>query len=92
MSHADHLPANALSIPIVWALYPESNQRTLEEMVSLNRITADPQDLLFAADVPWNWAAEANYKKLKAEHPEIVHNAKRGENVAVENDGRASSV
>jgi hypothetical protein len=24
---------NAISIPIVWALYPESNQRTLEEMV-----------------------------------------------------------
>lgn len=24
--------ANVLSIPIVWALYPESNQRTLEEM------------------------------------------------------------
>ena len=31
--------ANALSIPMVWAFYPESNQRTLEEM-----------DLLFASD------------------------------------------
>ena len=29
--------ANVLSIPIVWALYPESNQRTLEEMVSPSR-------------------------------------------------------
>jgi hypothetical protein len=26
---------NAISIPIVWALYPESNQRTLEEMVRI---------------------------------------------------------
>ncbi|KFZ18434.1 hypothetical protein V501_01211 [Pseudogymnoascus sp. VKM F-4519 (FW-2642)] len=47
---------NALSIPIVWALYPESNQRTLEEM-----------DLLFAADAPWTWSAEKKFKELKEE-------------------------
>ena len=35
---------NLISIPMVWAFYPESNQRTLEEM-----------NLLFAADTPWNW-------------------------------------
>jgi hypothetical protein len=34
--------ANAITLPMVWALYPESNQRTLEEM-----------DLVFAADTPW---------------------------------------
>jgi hypothetical protein len=45
--------ANAISIPMVWALYPESNQRTLEEM-----------DLLFAANTPWNWDAERNFKVL----------------------------
>ncbi|KAJ4391007.1 hypothetical protein N0V93_004620 [Gnomoniopsis smithogilvyi] len=49
---------NALSIPIVWALYPESNQRTLEEM-----------DLLFAADTPWAWDAEIKFKELKDQMP-----------------------
>ncbi|KAK9318888.1 hypothetical protein V1517DRAFT_342241, partial [Lipomyces orientalis] len=52
---------NVLSIPIVWALYPESSQRTLEEM-----------DLLFAADSPWVWAAEKNFKLLKAQGPDIA--------------------
>jgi hypothetical protein len=63
--------ANALSIPIVWAFYPESNQRTLEEM-----------DLLFAADTPWTWDAEANFERLKKENPEIAHDAHRGHLVA----------
>ncbi|RSH93058.1 hypothetical protein EHS25_007411 [Saitozyma podzolica] len=63
--------ANALSIPIVWALYPESNQRTLEEM-----------DLLFAADTPWTWDAEANFERLKKENPDIAHDAHRGHMVA----------
>jgi len=58
---------------MVWALYPESNQRTLEEM-----------DLLFAADSPWNWAAEANFEKLKLENPDIVHDAARGKRVDVD--------
>ncbi len=35
---------NILSIIVVWALYPETNQRTLEEM-----------NLVFAADSIWNW-------------------------------------
>ncbi|OAA69198.1 General substrate transporter [Akanthomyces lecanii RCEF 1005] len=47
---------NVLSIPIVWALYPESNQRTLEEM-----------DLLFAAPTPWSWDAEKTFARLKEE-------------------------
>lgn len=42
----------------VWALYPESNQRTLEEM-----------DLLFAADTPWTWDAEKKFKELKEQTP-----------------------
>lgn len=54
--------ANAISIPMVWALYPESNQRTLEEM-----------NLLFAAPTPWNWDAEKTFTRLKAEHPELVN-------------------
>ena len=57
--HAIILTVKLLFGP-VWALYPESNQRTLEEM-----------DLLFAANKPWVWTAESNFKALKAEHPEL---------------------
>ncbi|RYP42983.1 hypothetical protein DL770_011904 [Monosporascus sp. CRB-9-2] len=56
---------NVLAIPVVWALYPESNQRTLEEM-----------DLLFAADSPWVWDAERTFARLKEERPELAHAAK----------------
>lgn len=48
--------ANAITLPMVWALYPESNQRTLEQM-----------DLLFSASTPWNWDAEKNFKLLMDE-------------------------
>ena len=58
---------NVLTIPMVWALYPESNQRTLEEM-----------DLLFAADSIWNWDAEKNFARIKEEHPELVQAARSG--------------
>lgn len=56
--------SNVITIPMVWALYPESNQRTLEEM-----------DLLFAAKTPWVWDAEKNFARLKEEHPEIANAA-----------------
>ncbi|KAL8871429.1 MAG: hypothetical protein Q9198_007423 [Flavoplaca austrocitrina] len=52
---------------MVWALYPESNQRTLEEM-----------NLVFAADSIWNWEAERNFKILKEQNPELVQAAQRG--------------
>ncbi|KAI0476643.1 general substrate transporter [Xylaria cf. heliscus] len=52
--------ANIISIPIVWALYPETNQRTLEEM-----------DLLFASPSPWVWDAEKTFARLKAEQPAL---------------------
>ncbi|KAK1822561.1 hypothetical protein LTR12_002908 [Friedmanniomyces endolithicus] len=58
---------NALSILVVWALYPETNQRTLEEM-----------NLVFAADSIWNWEAERNFAVLKAENPGLVRAAKGG--------------
>ncbi|POS70984.1 hypothetical protein DHEL01_v210621 [Diaporthe helianthi] len=54
---------NVVAIPIVWALYPESNQRTLEEM-----------DLLFAAPTPWVWDAEKTFRRFKAERPELLGN------------------
>ncbi|RYP78061.1 hypothetical protein DL771_000754 [Monosporascus sp. 5C6A] len=53
---------NLLAIPVVWAFYPESNQRTLEEM-----------DLLFASDSPWVWDAERTFARLKEERPELAH-------------------
>jgi MFS family permease len=62
--------ANFLSLVVVWALYPESNQRTLEEM-----------DLLFASPSWWAWDAEKTFARLKAERPELVQAAKRGEQV-----------
>ncbi|KAL4791162.1 major facilitator superfamily domain-containing protein [Aspergillus venezuelensis] len=49
---------NVISIPIVWAFYPESSQRTLEEI-----------DLLFAADSPWAWTAESNFQELRVSNP-----------------------
>ncbi|CAD6584616.1 MAG: hypothetical protein ASARMPREDX12_001711 [Alectoria sarmentosa] len=61
---------NAATIVIVWALYPETNQRTLEEM-----------DLVFASDSIWNWDAERNFKILKEQNPELVQAAQRGNSV-----------
>ncbi|KAK9479790.1 general substrate transporter [Lipomyces japonicus] len=52
---------NVITIPIVWALYPETNQRTLEEM-----------DLLFASDSLWVWDAEKEFARLKAEGADHV--------------------
>lgn len=60
--------SNLITIPMVWALYPESNQRTLEEM-----------DLLFAAKTPWVWDAERTFERLKEERPEVVQAAQLGE-------------
>ena len=61
---------NGITIPMVWALYPESNQRTLEEM-----------NLLFASDSIWNWEAERNFAILKEQNPELVQAANRGNSV-----------
>ena len=61
---------NFLTLPVVWAFYPESNQRTLEEM-----------DLLFASNSWWNWDAERNFATLKEQNPELVQAAQRGSSV-----------
>jgi sugar porter (SP) family MFS transporter len=45
---------NAITIPMIWALYPETSQRTLEEI-----------NLLFASDSIWNWEAEKNLALLR---------------------------
>lgn len=67
---------NFLALPMVWALYPESNQRTLEEM-----------DLLFAADTPWVWDAEETFARLKAEKPELVSATHLGKKVVDPEEG-----
>ncbi|QPH05525.1 hypothetical protein C2857_003365 [Epichloe festucae Fl1] len=61
---------NILSIFIVWALYPESNQRTLEEM-----------NLVFASDSIWTWEAEKNFARLKEENPQLVRRVRGGRGV-----------
>ncbi|CZT20281.1 related to sugar transport protein STP1 [Ramularia collo-cygni] len=67
-----------LTVPMVWALYPETNQRTLEEI-----------DLLFSSDSPWVWDAEKNFARLKAENPNnIVAAASRGNSVVDAEAGR----
>lgn len=59
---------NFLSIPLVWAFYPETANRTLEEM-----------DLLFASKSPFVWDMEKNFAKLKAENQGVSHMAHVGE-------------
>ncbi|KAJ5737916.1 uncharacterized protein N7483_003041 [Penicillium malachiteum] len=49
---------NLISIPIVWAFYPESSQRTQEEI-----------DMLFTSKSPFAWDAESNFARLMAETP-----------------------
>lgn len=61
---------NVIATPMAWAVYPESNQRTIEEM-----------DLVFAADTLWVWDAERNFKKLSEENPQLVQAACRGQNI-----------
>lgn len=46
---------------LVYALFPESNQRTLEEM-----------NFLFSSDKPWAWEAEKNFKLMKQQNPHIT--------------------
>ncbi|KAK2739396.1 hypothetical protein FQN55_009469 [Onygenales sp. PD_40] len=69
--------SNVITIPMVWALYPESNQRTLEDM-----------DLLFAADTPWTWDAERTFAQLKAENPDLVQAGERSGSVVDPETGK----
>ncbi|KAL2015918.1 hypothetical protein VTK56DRAFT_4532 [Thermocarpiscus australiensis] len=67
---------NIVAIPIVWALYPETNQRTLEEI-----------DLLFSAPTPWTWDAEAAFARMKEERPDLIEAAHRRQRVVDVKDG-----
>ena len=70
---------NGLSIIMVYCLYPETNQRTLEEM-----------DLVFASDSIWTWEAEKNYKLLSEQNPHLVQAARRGQSVVDPETGMKS--
>lgn len=52
---------NFLSIPLVWAFYPETANRTLEEV-----------DLLFASDSLFVWDNEKVFAERKGESDKIV--------------------
>ena len=52
---------NVLALPMVYCLYPETNQRTLEEI-----------NLVFASDSIWTWEAEKNFEMLKERNAESV--------------------
>ncbi|KAK5996360.1 Sugar transporter STL1-like protein [Cladobotryum mycophilum] len=71
---------NFLSIVVVWALYPESNQRTLEEM-----------DLVFASDSIWTWEAEKNFARLKEEKPHLFQDVKSIQGTVDPEQGVATS-
>lgn len=73
--------SNVITIPMVWALYPESNQRTLEDI-----------DLLFAAKTPWTWDAEKNFARLKAENPGMVQMTSNKNKILDPETGKALSV
>lgn len=45
---------NFLAIPMVWAFYPETANRTLEEI-----------DYLFMSKSPFVWDEEAHFRKMK---------------------------
>ena len=47
---------NFLSIPLVWAFYPETANRTLEEM-----------DYLFMSKSPFVWDEEESFRRMKEE-------------------------
>lgn len=71
---------NVLSIFVVWAFYPETNQRTLEEM-----------NLVFASDSYFTWNIEKDFAILKEENPELVQAAERGKSVVDPETGLPSS-
>ena len=56
--------ANAITLPMVYCFYPESNQRTLEEM-----------NLVFASDSWFVWECEKTFRILKEQNPELTQAA-----------------
>lgn len=63
---------NALSLVVVWALYPETNQRTLEEI-----------DIIFECDSIWNWNAEKRFAQMKDEDTALGDVVRGARNVGI---------
>lgn len=57
---------NIITIPMVYCLYPETNQRTLEEI-----------NLVFSSDSIWTWEAERNFEKLRLQDEDGLLSAAR---------------
>lgn len=75
------LRPNANVSLLVYALYPESNQRTLEEM-----------NFLFSADSPWAWEAEKNFKMLKEQTPRVARSASLSTEVMADEEKAAEHI
>jgi len=55
-----HAGFNLFAVAFVYCFYPETCNRTLEEI-----------DLLFASSSPFVWETEKRFRELKAEHAEL---------------------
>ena len=62
---------------MVWVLWPETNQRTLEGM-----------NLVFASDSIWSWEAEREFKVLMEQNPQLVQAAAKGEESGAKRGGK----
>ncbi|KAG2178639.1 hypothetical protein INT44_001792 [Umbelopsis vinacea] len=69
---------NFVAIPIVWAFYPETANRTLEEM-----------DIVFATDTPFVWKAE---KELRENKTALIDKAKNAKVREQDRHGRSVGV
>ena len=56
-----HAVFNLFAVAIVYCFYPETANRTLEEI-----------DLLFASKTPFVWETEKRFQELKLQHVEMV--------------------
>ena len=67
-------------LPLSWGKFHNPAALTAHSLISsqTNQRTLEQMNLLFAADSPWVWEAEKNYKILVEENPELVQAATRG--------------
>ncbi|CAN6675170.1 hypothetical protein TRVA0_102S00122 [Trichomonascus vanleenenianus] len=61
---------NFVAIAMVYCFYPETADRTLEEI-----------EWLFSADTPWNWDAEKAYAEISATHTNLTKTVRTGADI-----------